>query len=84
MHIGCIQVVTSVVTAIGMWMLPTAISPGSDTEMSDSVIPYPTRGCTPYIIGPMGQPGVYEYVIISGENLNNYSYGKILLSEYSI
>lgn len=76
--------VTSVITDIGMWMLPTAISPGYDTEMSDSVIPYPISGCTPYIVGPVGQPGVYTYVIINGENLNDYSYGEILLSEYDI
>lgn len=43
--------------------------------MSDSVIPYPIRGSTPYIVGPMGQPGVYEYTIISGESLKDYSYG---------
>ena len=53
-------------------------SSGSDTKMSDAVIPYPISGCTPYIVGPMGQPGVYEYTIISGESLKDYSYGKII------
>ena len=43
--------------------------------MSDAVIPYPVSGCTPYIVGPMGQPGVYEYTIINGESLKDYSYG---------
>ena len=43
--------------------------------MSDAVIPYPVSGCTPYIVGPMGQPGVYDYVIIHGESLKDHSYG---------
>ena len=51
------------------------LSPGYDTVMSDAVIPYPISGCTPYIFGPMGQPGVYEYTIINGESLKDYSYG---------
>ena len=46
--------------------------------MSDAVIPYPIIGCTPYIVGPMGQPGVYEYTIINGESLKDYSYGCII------
>lgn len=57
-------------------------SPGSDTEMSDAVIPYPISGCTPYIVGPMGQPGVYDYIIIHGESLKDHSYGQ--LSEYGV
>ena len=59
----------------GVAELPYGRSPGSDTEMSDAVIPYPVSGCTPYIVGPMGQPGVYDYIIIHGESLKDYSYG---------